>query len=114
MPGRRYDQRMGARAVHVIDEVFASPPDLDLESPHPAHVRIVQWLTSIIGTGGLVPGDKLPREEALAATLGVSRMTLRQALATLEGHGAILRKPGRLGGTFVAEPKIVCDLTRLA
>ena len=41
-------------------------------------------------------------------------MTLRQALATLEGHGAILCKPGRLGGTFVAEPKIVCDLTGLA
>jgi GntR family transcriptional regulator len=105
---------MAARAVDAVDEVFATPPDLDLDSPHPAHVRIVQWLTSVIGTGGLVPGDKLPREEALAATLGVSRMTLRQALATLEGHGAILRKPGRLGGTFVAEPKIVCDLTGLA
>jgi DNA-binding GntR family transcriptional regulator len=25
-----------------------------------------------------------------------------------------VRKPGRLGGTFVAEPKIVCDLTGLA
>ena len=105
---------MAARAVDAVDEVFAAPPDLDLESPHPAHVRIAQWLTSVIGTGGLLPGDKLPREEALAATLGVSRMTLRQALATLEGHGAILRKPGRLGGTFVAEPKIVCDLTGLA
>jgi GntR family transcriptional regulator len=105
---------MAARAVDAVDEVFAAPPDLDLDSPHPAHVRIAQWLTSVIGTGGLLPGDKLPREEALAATLGVSRMTLRQALATLEGHGAILRKPGRLGGTFVAEPKIVCDLTGLA
>ena len=59
-------------------------------------------------------GDKLPREEPLAASLGVSRMTLRQALATLDGLGVILRVPGRLGGTFVAEPKIVCDLTGLA
>ena len=25
-----------------------------------------------------------------------------------------MRKPGRLGGTFVAEPRIVCDLTGLA
>ena len=60
-----------------------------------------------------MPGDKLPREETLAARLGVSRMTLRQALAALERHGTIVRKPGRLGGTFVAEPKIVCDLTGL-
>lgn len=105
---------MGVRAGNAADEVLDSAPDLGVESPHPAHVRIVTWLTSVIGSGGLVPGDKLPREETFAAALGVSRMTLRQALATLEGHGAIRRKPGRLGGTFVAEPKIVCDLTGLA
>ena len=67
-----------------------------------------------IDEGALVAGDKLPREEQLAAALGVSRMTLRQALATLDGLGTIVRKPGRLGGTFVAEPRIVCDLTGLA
>jgi GntR family transcriptional regulator len=105
----RYDARMSA-----VDELLESAPDLGVDSPQPAHVRIEQWLTSVIDSGGLVPGDKLPREESLAAALGVSRMTLRQALATLESHGTIARKPGRLGGTFVAEPKIVCDLTGLA
>jgi GntR family transcriptional regulator len=105
---------MGGKAVNAVDEVLHGAPDLGVDSPQPAHVRIEAWLTSVIGSGALVPGDKLPREEALAAALGVSRMTLRQALATLEGLGTILRKPGRLGGTFVAEPKIVCDLTGLA
>ena len=105
---------MGGKAVNAVDDVLDSAPDLGVDSPQPAHVRIEQWLTAVIGAGGLVPGDKLPREETLAAALGVSRMTLRQALATLEGLGAIVRKPGRLGGTFVAEPKIVCDLTGLA
>ena len=89
-------------------------PDLGDSSSAPAHARIERWLTEVIGRGDLVTGDRLPPEGDLAALLGVSRMTLRQALATLEGHGAILRKPGRLGGTFVAEPKIVCDLTGLA
>ena len=98
----------------AVDEVLGSAPDLQADSSQPAHARIVTWLTSVISGGALVPGDKLPREEELAAALGVSRMTLRQALATLEGAGTILRKPGRLGGTFVAEPKIVCDLTGLA
>ena len=97
-----------------LDEVLDSAPDLDDGSTLPAHARIEQWLTGVIDNGTIVPGDKLPREETLAAALGVSRMTLRQALATLERHGTITRKPGRLGGTFVTEPKIVCDLTGLA
>ena len=63
----------------------------------PAHTRIEQWLTGVIAKGAVVPGDKLPREEALAAALGVSRMTLRQALAALERHGTIVRKPGPPG-----------------
>ena len=87
---------------------------MDAASAAPAHARIEQWLTALIDAGTVSPGDRLPREDALAAALGVSRMTLRQALASLERHGTIVRKPGRQGGTFVAEPRIVCDLTGLA
>lgn len=105
---------MGAKSTGDVDGVLDSVPDLGADSTRPAHARIEQWLTSVIDTGALVPGDKLPREEQLAAQLGVSRMTLRQALSSLEALGTILRKPGRLGGTFVAEPRIVCDLTGLA
>lgn len=105
---------MVGKTGSAMDEMLASAPDLNKESPLPAHVRIEQWLTAAIVSGELVPGCKLPREERLAASLGVSRMTLRQSLATLEGLGTIVRKPGRLGGTFVTEPKIVCDLTGLA
>jgi GntR family transcriptional regulator len=97
-----------------LADVLESAPDLGDDSPVPAHSRIEQWLTGVIGKGALVPGDKLPREEILAAELGVSRMTLRQALAALERQGTIVRRPGRQGGTFVAQPKIVCDLTGLA
>lgn len=50
----------------------------------------------------------------MAALLGISRMTLRQALGTLESLGTVVRKTGRLGGTFVSEPRIECDLTGLA
>jgi GntR family transcriptional regulator len=97
-----------------LADVLESAPDLGDDSSVPAHARIEQWLTGVIDKGSVVPGDKLPREETLASALGVSRMTLRQALAALERHGTIVRKPGRLGGTFVAEPRIVCDLTGLA
>lgn len=36
-------------------------------------------------------GEKLPPERELCETLGVKRMSLRQALLTLENEGAIFR-----------------------
>lgn len=95
-------------------EWLRSVPDLSTPAALPAYARIEQWLMQVIGRGELVPGDRLPGEEQLAARLGVSRMTLRQALASLENLGTVVRKQGRLGGTFVSEAKIECDLTGLA
>ena len=110
-----------ASVTWLIMAVETSPPDwrgilpaLSAKGGQPVHVQIERWLTEVIGRGELVPGDRLPREDELASLLGVSRMTLRQALATLESHGIVIRKTGRTGGTFVTEPRIDCDLTGLA
>ena len=97
----------------TVDDVFASMPDLAEASDVPSHARIEQWLAGAIGNGHLATGDKLPPEEDLASTLGVSRMTLRQSLAALESRGLVQRKRGRAGGTFVSRPRIECDLTGL-
>jgi GntR family transcriptional regulator, transcriptional repressor for pyruvate dehydrogenase complex len=56
-----------------------------------------------IRIGVLPPGAKLPPERELAEQLGISRSTLRQALATLTESGHLTAIRGRLGGTFVAE-----------
>ncbi len=69
-----------------------------------AYLQIEQELASRIERGALTPGERLPAERHLAADLGVSRMTLRQALARLEHRGLIARAHGR--GTFIAEPKL--------
>jgi GntR family transcriptional regulator len=61
-----------------------------------------------------VAGDRLPTEHDLAAWFGVSRMTLRHALAELARRGLVTRTMGRRGGTFVAAPKLEQDLTTLA
>ncbi len=95
-------------------EWMRTAPRIRSKNGLPAHVKIERWLTDVIGRGDLVPGDRLPREDELAAMIGVSRMTLRQALATLESLGTVVRTTGRAGGTFVAEPRIECDLTGLA
>jgi GntR family transcriptional regulator len=78
------------------------------------HGQIEDWLADEIASGRLRPGDRLPTEQDLAAWLGVSRMTLRHALGELAQRGLVTRTVGRTGGTFVAEPKLVQDLTVLA
>src|SRR6266446_5923777 len=78
------------------------------------HGQIEDWLADAIATGRLAPGDRLPTEQDLAEWLGVSRMTLRHALAQLAQRGLVTRSVGRSGGTFVAQPKVEQDLTTLA
>jgi len=87
--------------------------ELDRDGP-PAHVQIVEWINAAIERRELVAGDRLPPERQLAARLGVSRMTLRQALATLEQRGIVTRSIGRRGGTFVASPKLERDVSAFA
>jgi GntR family transcriptional regulator len=72
----------------------------------PAHAQIESWLDDAVAAGKLGPGDRLPPERELAERLGVSRMTLRHALDSLERRGIVVRHVGRDGGTFVAEPKL--------
>lgn len=60
-----------------------------------AEVVLRGWLAS----GRHRPGDRLPPEQQLAASLGVSRGTLRSALERLEETGEVVRRQG--SGTFV-------------
>src|SRR5207249_5112032 len=86
---------------------------LDRSGP-PAYAQIEERLAEAITGGDLGAGDRLPPERLLAERFGVSRMTLRQALDSLEHQGLLVRTRGRKGGTFVAEPKIERDLTTVA
>src|SRR6201981_2976542 len=76
--------------------------------------QIEDWLAGQIATGALAPGDRLPTEHDLAGWFGVSRMTLRHALAELARRGPVTQTVGRRGGTGVAAPKLEQDLTTLA
>ena len=72
----------------------------------PIHAQITAQLGASIRAGTLQPGTRLPPERDLAGTLGVSRMTVRQALGALERDGLVRRAVGRAGGTFVQAPKV--------
>jgi GntR family transcriptional regulator, transcriptional repressor for pyruvate dehydrogenase complex len=66
--------------------------------------EVVQRVSQAIQLGLLVDGEQLPPETEFAAQLGVSAMTLREALATLRRHGLVETRRGRTGGTFVRRP----------
>lgn len=56
--------------------------------------QIVQQLLRHVETRGLAPGDRLPPERDLAATLGVSRASISQALVALEVLGVVSVRHG--------------------
>ena len=91
-----------------------APPPISRGPGTTVHAQIEDWLAELISAGRLAPGDRMPTEQDLAAWLGVSRMTLRHALANLARRGLVTRTVGRRGGTFVAESKLEQDLTTLA
>ena len=65
----------------------------------------VERLAQSIRLGVLVEGARLPPERELADTLGVSRVTLREAIKTLRDAGLVESRRGRGGGTFIVAPK---------
>src|ERR671920_2246980 len=88
-------------------------PVNDQTSIGPAADRVRRQLLDQIQHGLLRPGERLGAERDLAARLGVSRSTMRQALGALESAGAVRRVPGRGGGTFVRSQKVERDLSRV-
>ncbi len=63
--------------------------------------RLAKQLRGEILSGRWSPQGRIPGEYELQARFGVSRITVRDALATLANEGLIIRKQG--DGTYVAE-----------
>ena len=60
---------------------------------------VTDWLREEIRSGSFGKDGYLPSEEELCQKIGVSRPTIRTALATLSAEGYLIRKQGN--GTFV-------------
>ncbi|MFC4015456.1 FadR/GntR family transcriptional regulator [Nonomuraea purpurea] len=66
-----------------------------------AFEETVERLLQAIKLGVVAPGDKLPAERELAVRLGISRVTLREAIRALSEAGYLDVRRGRYGGAFV-------------
>ncbi|KUN79124.1 GntR family transcriptional regulator [Streptomyces bungoensis] len=95
---RQYETDSGARKA-----VF-SPVD------NRARVdAVVHRLGDAIELGLLADGEQLPGETELAGQLGVSTVTLREALMALRQRGLVTTRRGRGGGSFVSLPEVPAD-----
>jgi DNA-binding FadR family transcriptional regulator len=65
---------------------------------------VVRRIGDAIELGLLADGEQLPRESELAGQLGVSTVTLREALVALRQQGLVTTRRGRGGGSFVSLP----------
>lgn len=70
-----------------------------MENAVPKYQLLVNWIKEQIQQGKIQPGDKFYSEHKLGEMFGISRQTVRQAIAILDSEGYL---EGRRGsGTFV-------------
>lgn len=74
------------------------------ETGRPLYIQVKENLAKLITSGEWPPGIKLASERELTDQLGVSRVTVRNAIQALEEDGLVYRVHGK--GTFVAKPKM--------
>jgi GntR family transcriptional regulator len=86
-------------------------PDLPADGGAPKYVQLKEALRRRILDGSYPPHARLPSESELGRHLGLSRITVRQALGDLESENLIFRLHGK--GSFVSKPKATQDLARL-
>lgn len=87
------------------------PAALDRDAPVPLHYQVTEALRGQIAAGRYRAGDLLPPETAIARELGLSRATVRQAIARLVAEGLLTRRRGV--GTAVARPELEQPLSGL-
>lgn len=71
------------------------------KSKKPLYITVYDKLYELIMEGTFPPDSRLPTEPELAKRLGVSRMTLRQALALLQDDGLVRNVHGK--GNFITK-----------
>ncbi len=77
----------------------------------PLYARIKDHITAQIRSGALAAGARVPSENELVESFGISRMTVNRALRELTSEGFVARIPGV--GTFVREQPARASLMEL-
>lgn len=92
-----------------IDKSRSAP--LNRGSGIPLHLQIQQRLLEQIQSGEFKSGAPMPSIEKIAQHMGVSQMTVRQAMRSLAGLGVIYSRQGK--GTFISGIKLERDFRQV-
>ncbi len=84
---------------------------LDSNSSITLYNQIREYILENIRLGNYKKGQRIPSERELSSILGVSRMTVRQAISSLVKENILESKPGK--GTYVTRPLIYQQLGAL-
>ncbi len=85
---------------------------LNSRSPIPLYHQLAEILIGKVRSGEYPPGTRIPSEHALAATHGIGRPTVRQAIDLLVRKRMLLKKRG--SGTYVRAEEKEVDLFSIA
>jgi GntR family transcriptional regulator len=102
---------MVTQLLHNPKEHKTRPSPLDRRSGIPLYHQIQQWLLEQIQSGELKSGEPLPSIERIAERMGVSQMTVRQAVRALCEIGVIYSRQGK--GTFISAIKLERDFRQV-
>jgi GntR family transcriptional repressor for pyruvate dehydrogenase complex len=89
------------RKVSAVDHLTSLPDVVLRPASGNAFEVTVEQLATAIRLGVFTDGEQLPPERELAERLGVSRNTLREAIAALRDSGLVATRRGRAGGTVI-------------
>jgi GntR family transcriptional repressor for pyruvate dehydrogenase complex len=89
------------RKVNAVDRLTSLPDVVLRPASGNAFEATVEQLATAIRLGVFTDGEQLPPERELAERLGVSRNTLREAIAALRDSGLVQTRRGRGGGTAI-------------
>jgi DNA-binding FadR family transcriptional regulator len=84
----------------------APPRPLPLRRVRKSYEQVADQLRTLIVSGRLPQGGRLPPETQLARELGVSRATVREALRLLDAQGLVRTAKGQTGGSYVTLPTV--------
>ena len=84
---------------------------LEKKSQSPLYQQLMARLKNDILAGVYPSGARIPSEQLLCETYGVSRVTVRKAMLDLVQEGLLVRRQGK--GTFVTSPKYGRDYTHI-
>lgn len=104
-------KRFRARIAPQADERADAADNVTPLSSVPMYSQIREIIRRQVLDGTYAPHSQVPSESQMMEAFGVSRITVRQALADLQREGLIFKVAGK--GSFVAKPKAFQSLSRL-